>query len=91
MFPPDQVMATLAAFADTAAVLMTSDHGPVLELKSTLPGFDYVKLNMDHLDELVRRGWVSLDDPRTVGVTEAGVYWLKKWAGRRCHKLNVRR
>lgn len=88
-FPALRTMLSLACLAECVGGYSTSDGRLVI----ALPAGTRWEIRTAELDELERRGWVTLDPPEgddqsnTVRVTDAGAYWLKRWAKRNKREL----
>jgi hypothetical protein len=88
-FPAQRTMLSLTCLSHCAAGYSTSDGRlvAVMGVDGAGRGRAWEVLPAE-LDELEARGWVSLDPPAEgdapntarVRVTDAGRYWLKRWA-----------
>lgn len=84
-------MLSLACLGECVGGYSTSDGRLVV----ALPAGTRWEILTAELDELERRGWVTLDPPKEgdapntarVRVTDAGSHWLKRWAKKNKREL----
>lgn len=79
-FPPDALMMTFLAMAIShGASTETGELVAHLPSRSAPDGYRDEVIPLEHVDELVRRGWAYYPDATDVEPTERGGYWLGRW------------